>query len=127
MDAALAPFRDYASPFPHLMYSSSFFHGLAISEAIELSYPSIAPVGSVFSAVFSDEVPRSAAATVMMPGEVIPHYSDLRTITADLEDEYKRGRRSVAVEFKYMGAEYSFVYHFSKVCQCCVVLLIEPL
>ena len=67
-------FRSYASLPPHLAFSSSFFNVLTIAQAAERSYPVIAPIGSVSSAKFLPEIPLSAVATVIIPGEVIPNY-----------------------------------------------------
>ncbi|KAF8952817.1 hypothetical protein BDZ97DRAFT_1644347, partial [Flammula alnicola] len=108
------PFRSYASPPPHLAFSADFFQSLTIAQAAEHSYPSIAPIGSVLSTSFSQNIPLSAAATVIRPGEVIPNYNDLNTITSNIEDEYRKGFRSAEVKFRHKGLEYSVVYHFSK-------------
>ena len=88
---AMPTFRSYASPLPHLAFSSSFFNYLTISQAGERSYPLIAPIGSVISAKFLPEIPLSAAATVIIPGEVIPNYKDLKTLTSTIEEAYKVG------------------------------------
>ncbi|KDR79618.1 hypothetical protein GALMADRAFT_46580, partial [Galerina marginata CBS 339.88] len=111
---ALQTFRSYASPPPHLAYSSSFFNDLTIAQATERSYPIIAPIGSVISARFLPEIPLSAAATVIVPGEVIPSYNDLIALTSDIEKAYKEGSRSAEVKFRYNGREKCVVYHFSK-------------
>lgn len=113
---ALPNFRSYASPFPHLAFSSSFFNNLTIAQAAGYSYPIIAPIGSVSSARFLPEVPFSAAATVIIPGEVIPNYGDLKTLTFNIEKAYTAGSRSAEVKFRYNGMEKCMVYHFSKVC-----------
>jgi hypothetical protein len=108
-------FRSYASPPPHLAFSLSFFNVLTIAQAAERSYPIIAPIGSVSSAKILPEIPLSAAATVIIPGEVIPNYNDLRTLTSSLEKAYTEGSRSAEVTFQYNGMEKCIVYHFSKV------------
>jgi hypothetical protein len=108
-------FRSYASPGPHLAFSLNFFNVLTIAQAADGSYPNIAPVGSVSSAIFLPEIPVSAAATVIIPGEVIPNYNDLKTLTSNIEKAYKEGLRSAEVKFKYNGIEKCNVYHFSKV------------
>ncbi|KIJ97608.1 hypothetical protein K443DRAFT_67833, partial [Laccaria amethystina LaAM-08-1] len=104
----------YMSPLPHLAFSSSFFNNLTIAQAAEYLYPIIAAVGSVSSARFLPEVPFSAAATVIIPGEVIPNYSDLKTLTIGIEEAYTAGSRSAEVKFRYNGIEKCMVYHFSK-------------
>jgi hypothetical protein len=111
----LSTFRSYASPSPHLAFSLSFFNVLTIAQAAERSYPTIAPFGSVSSAKFLPEIPLSAAATVIIPGEVIPNYNDLRTLTSSIEKAYNEGSRSAEVMFQYNGIEKCVVYHFSKV------------
>jgi hypothetical protein len=108
-------FRSYASPPPHLAFSLSFFNVLTIAQAAERSYPIIAPIGSVISAKFLPEIPVSAAATVIIPDEVIPNYNDLKTLTSSLEKAYKEGSRSAEVKFQYNGIEKCNVYHFLKV------------
>ena len=75
-------FCSYASPPPHLAFPLSFFNVLTIAQAAERSYPIIAPIGSVMSAKILPEVPLSAVATVIIPGEVIPNYNDLKTLTS---------------------------------------------
>lgn len=109
-------FRSYASPPPHLAFSLSFFNILTIGQAAERSYPTIAPIGSVFSAKFLPEIPVSAAATVIIPGEVIPNYNDLKILTSSIEEAYKEGSRSAEVKFQYKGMEKCNIYHFKKVC-----------
>lgn len=115
MPVALPTFRSYASPPPHLAFSLSFFNVLTIAQATERSYPIIAPIGSVSSAKFLPEIPLSAAATVIIPGEVIPNYNDLKILTSSIEKAYKEGSRSAEVKFQYNGIEKCIVYHFSKV------------
>ncbi|EDR01207.1 uncharacterized protein LACBIDRAFT_312302 [Laccaria bicolor S238N-H82] len=110
----LPNFRSYTSPLPHLAFSSSFFNNLTITQAAEYSYPTIAPIGSVSSARFLPEVPFSAAATVIISGEVIPNYNDLKFLTSSIENEYTAGSRSAEVRFRYNGTERCMVYHFSK-------------
>ncbi|KAF8896904.1 hypothetical protein CPB84DRAFT_1641934, partial [Gymnopilus junonius] len=107
-------FRDYASPPPHLAFSSDFFRSLSIAKAAELTYPTIAPVGSVYSANFSDDIPVSGSATVITPNEVIPNYCDLKDVTVRIEDAFKNGMRSALVKFRHLGVEYVYKYHFSK-------------
>ena len=115
MSVAPPTFRSYASPSPHLAFSLGFFNVLTISQAAERSYPSIAPIGSVTSARFLPEIPLSAVATVIIPGEVIPNFNDLKTLTSSIEKAYKEGSRSAEVKFQYNGNEKCIVYHFSKV------------
>ena len=115
MPVALPTFRSYASPPPHLAFSLSFFNVLTIAQAAERSYPIIAPIGSVSSAKFLPEIPLSAAATVIIPGEVIPNYNDLKILTSSIEKAYKEGSRSAEVKFQYNGIKKCIVYHFSKV------------
>ena len=91
---AVPTFRSYASPPPHLAFSSSFFNYLTIAQAGERSYPLIAPIGSVISAKFLAEIPLSAAASVIIPSEVIPNYKDLKTLTSTFEEACKEGSRS---------------------------------
>ena len=62
---AVPTFRSYASPSPHLAFSSSFFNYLTIAQAGERSYPLITPIGSVSSAKFLPEIPLSAATVIM--------------------------------------------------------------
>ncbi|KAF8876525.1 hypothetical protein CPB84DRAFT_1817681 [Gymnopilus junonius] len=100
---SLPRFQDYASPPPHLTFSTNHFGSLTIASATELSYPTIALIGSVVSATFSDEIPGSGSATVITPNEVIPTYSDLTNITASIEDAFLNGMRSVIVKFRYIG------------------------
>ena len=47
----------------------------SIAQAGERFYPLITPIGSVSSAKFLPEIPLSAAATVIIPGEIIPNYN----------------------------------------------------
>ena len=88
---------------------------LTIAQAGERSYPLIAPIGSVSSAKFLPEIPLSVAATVIIPGEVIPNYKDLKTLTSTIEEAYKEGSRSAEVKFWHNGVEICMIYHFSKV------------
>ena len=87
---AVPTFHSHASPPPHLAFCSSFYltiSYLTISQAGERSYPGplIAPIGSVSSAKFLPKIPLSAAATVIIPGEVIQNYKDLKTLTSTIE------------------------------------------
>ena len=91
MPVAPPTFCSYASLPPHLAFSLSFFNVLTIAQAAERSYPIIAPIGSVISAKFLPEIPLSAAVTVIIPGEVIPNYNDLNTLTSSIEKAYKEG------------------------------------
>ena len=76
---------------PHLAFSLSFFNYLTIAQAGERSYPLIAPIESVSSAKFLPEIPLSAAATVIIPGKVIPNYKVLKNLTSTIEEAYKEG------------------------------------
>ncbi|KAF5383675.1 hypothetical protein D9615_003671 [Tricholomella constricta] len=109
-------FRSFASPSPHLAYSTEFFDALSVSQICELSYPVVAPVGSVLAMNLSSNTPTSASATVIKPGEVIPSFRDLTSITAHMEADYNtNGMRSAWVKFRYLEEEYEMVYHFSKI------------
>ena len=66
---AMSTFRSYASPPPHLF---KFFPLLRLVNVP--GNPLITPIGSVSSANFLPEIPLSAAATFIIPGEVIPNY-----------------------------------------------------
>ncbi|KAF8959342.1 hypothetical protein BDZ97DRAFT_1667349, partial [Flammula alnicola] len=108
-------FSTYAAPPPHLAFSAEFFNSLKISQIPDLSYPSLAEIGSVYWTAFSIEMPSSAAATIIVPGEVLPHFSDLRPITSEMEKEFKDGMRSVYIKFTHSGVNYSVNYSFSKI------------
>ncbi|KAJ3516162.1 hypothetical protein NLJ89_g1290 [Agrocybe chaxingu] len=61
------------------------------------------------------QIPATASATVISPGEVVPSYGDLLPITAEMEDAYKKGMNSALITFQHDGEEYEFMYHFSKI------------
>jgi len=109
-------FQRYVSPLPQRAFTQEHFSTLSVQQALDLSYPSIAPEGSVTSTELLNDVPCSGSATVIMHGEVIPHYKDLLPITSIMEDAFKAGMRSARVEFTFNGMKYSRLYHFSKVC-----------
>lgn len=111
------PLDVYAAPSPHLAYSPEFFNKLTIAKLAALEFPTLAPEGSVTLTEFLPEVPRSAAATVIRPNEILPNYADLVGVTRHLTSEYQNGMRAVRVTFQYLEIEYCYIYHFSKVCE----------
>lgn len=121
----------YASPNTLAMYSSQFFNELTFERASWLAkdYPVIASPGAMIHWVFHDAVPASAMATVVVPGEVIPHIKDLLPICKQMEDAFNAGQRSVVATFLESGQYIEKNIHFSKVSTslCSTVLLCNKL
>jgi hypothetical protein len=82
---------------------------------MELSFSTIAPPGSVDHVKFHQDIPCTAAATVIQPLEVLPDYADLQPITSTWDEAFQQGMRSFIVSYKYQGQDYIHNYHFSKV------------
>jgi len=74
-------FTDFITPYSTQYYSKEALSMTTISELVELSYPHVAPANSVTWIQLSPEVVSSAASTVILPGEILPHYDDLRTVS----------------------------------------------
>ncbi|KAF9058959.1 hypothetical protein BDP27DRAFT_1239753, partial [Rhodocollybia butyracea] len=106
---------EYSTPSPHAAYSDSYFSKLSFSSASEISLPVIAEKGSIVQWTFHPSVPSTAAATVILPHDIVPHISDLQPIIQGMETAFIDGSRSVVVS-SYLGGEcVEAMYHFSKI------------
>ncbi|KAF5376134.1 hypothetical protein D9615_007698 [Tricholomella constricta] len=111
----MSDFEAYASPWPSAAYSAEFFSSVTFRSVSELTYPTIAPEKSLVSFVFEVDVPANAAATVILPGEVIPHLSDVLNISSEMRHAYTQGMRSVAIHLSLPSGDIWRRYHFSKI------------
>lgn len=108
-------FSDYATPQSSLKYSQEYFASLTFERSQSIDYPTIANPGFITGWCFDSTEPRTAAGTVVQPGEVVPHAQDLLPISRAMEGAYMAGSRSVVVNL----GELQVAYHFSKVrCSC---------
>jgi hypothetical protein len=108
-------FNDYSTPNDLAAYSAHFFNILTFRKAAAMDYPQIAPAGTISQWVFDDVVPGSGSATLIMPGEVVPHINDLHSILQLMEGAFRDGKRSVVVTTGASGETSTKWYHFSKV------------
>ena len=109
-------YASYSSPPSSAAYSAQFFSRLTFSRVSDFDYPVVAPVNSVISFVFEEQVPSDATATVVLPGETILHLDDVLKIYHEMPVAFIRGKRSVVVQF--VTSSSCIVqkrYHFSKV------------
>jgi hypothetical protein len=110
-------YTEFICPFAHETFSSEYFDKITFAQVEELDhYPTIAPVHSTIRQEFSQEVPASASATVIVPNEVIPNILDLKRTLSGMEAAFfQEGARSVLVEFEVDGTNYTKLYLFKKV------------
>jgi hypothetical protein len=108
-------FESYSTPNPFSAYSNNHFQSITFEHASSLEFPEIAPAHSVSHWSFNNEVPATALATVILPGEIILHSDDLQPILQQMESAFGEGARSVAVEAFINGQAVSQTYHFTKV------------
>lgn len=107
----------YSTPLLHAAYSECFFLGLTFSQTLNLDLPTIADEGSVSGWTFDSSIPSTAAATIILPNDVIPHVRDIQPIIRAMDEAYINGKRSVCLTMKVSGRTTSALYHFSKVRQ----------
>jgi hypothetical protein len=108
-------FSDYASPPEYLKYSPAYFESLTFERAVSLDYPAINKPGLIILWNFDSDIPTTAAGTLVQPGELIPHASDLLPISRAMEGAFSGGSRSVVVTVEHQGQRETFTYHFFKV------------
>ncbi|KAJ3911610.1 hypothetical protein F5877DRAFT_85747, partial [Lentinula edodes] len=105
----------YCNPAHHAAFSNDFFHELTFARALEVSIPAIAPEGCLLGWIFDVGIPSTKAATVIIPGKIIPHLNDLLPIIRAMESAYVEGKRSVQMHMRVSGQESVRSYHFSKI------------
>jgi hypothetical protein len=105
-------FSAYATSHSSLKYSPEYFALLMFRRAQSIYFPTIANPGLILRWFFNTNEPASAPATVILPGEVVPHAEDLVPISRAIEAVYATGSRSVVIDF----GDSQVVYHFSNVC-----------
>ena len=112
----MTAYKAYSSPHPSLAYSPQFFSNLTFGSVLDLDYPTIVPSNSLLSFVFEGDIPFTAASTLILPGEVIPHIDDVLKISNAMSAAFAEGKRSVFVQFLLDSPPKK--YHFSKVKHC---------
>ncbi|KAJ3861143.1 hypothetical protein EV359DRAFT_19804, partial [Lentinula novae-zelandiae] len=105
----------YCNPAHYAAFSNDFFRELTFAQALEVSIPAIAPEGCLLGWIFDVGIPSTKAATVIIPGEIIPHLNDLLPIIRAMESAYVEGKRSVQMHMRVSGQESVRSYHFSKI------------
>lgn len=108
-------FKMYSTPPEFAAYSPQYFARLTFRQAAELDYPTISTPKSIVDWEFTDIVPTTAYATIITPGEAVPHAQDLLPITREMEKAFSNGARSVSVTTLTSKTKIRRVYHFSKV------------
>lgn len=114
------PYTRYCTPDPSTTYSSTFFSKLTFRNSVGLTYPAIAPLGSLTNFVFLDDAPNNEHSSTISKDEVIPDLSDLLGIARELETQYAGGKRFVSLVLQLTAGNErrtcTSTYHFSKVC-----------
>ncbi|KAG0703648.1 hypothetical protein DFH29DRAFT_915469 [Suillus ampliporus] len=105
----------YSTPNPFSAYSNNYFRCITSENAVPLEFPEIALAGLVSRWCFDLDVPGSAIATVILPGEIVLHLDDLQPIIQDMEEAFSKGARSVSIDAIINGQPISQVYHFTKI------------
>ncbi|KAE9391480.1 hypothetical protein BT96DRAFT_831996, partial [Gymnopus androsaceus JB14] len=106
---------EYSTPYPHAAFSEPFFAELSFLKASQVSLPLIAQKGSISHWVYDSEVPCTAAATIILPNEIVPNIYDLQPMISSMEDAFIQGKRSVLLKLN-VGEHYvERLYHFSKI------------
>jgi len=88
---------EYATPANFYSFSASDFYAMTFERATELTYAKVATPNSINSWCYSTNIPTSAAGTIIIPGDIIPHSIDLLPIFRDMEDAFGEGMRSVVL------------------------------
>jgi len=109
-------YNSYSSPSSLAAYSAPFFSTLTFDQISDLDYPMISPSSALVSFVFGEEILCDAAATVILPGKVIPHIDDVLKLSWDMSAAFANGKRSVTVHFSFKSSNIQRTqrYHFSK-------------
>jgi hypothetical protein len=81
------------------MWSPTWFRKVLFLRSTALELPNIERAGFVQSWEFTKEVPASAQATVIVPGEVVPCLDDIAGILRDWECAFNDGYRGILVTF----------------------------
>lgn len=98
-----------------LAYSAESFALMTFKHAVTVTLPEIMPPMSLKTWCFQEGVLADAAATLIHPGELIPHVDDLLPIVPEIKVAFLGGSRSVALCFDIAGEEIILYYHFLKV------------
>ena len=106
---------EYSKPALHAAFSEKYFADLLFSKASNISLPDVAPKGTLSGWVFDSRIPSNAAATVILPQDIIPHIDDLIPITRDMENTFLRGMCSVQLTLNLGECVVTGSFHFSKV------------
>ncbi|KAF7372284.1 hypothetical protein MVEN_00088100 [Mycena venus] len=80
-----------------------------------MSFSKIAISSIIEQWCFSNDIPTTAAGTVIQPGEHIPRFQDLHPIVREIEKAFADGARSVSLVLNVGGQRYDFQFHFSKI------------
>ncbi|KAJ7696330.1 hypothetical protein B0H14DRAFT_2243354, partial [Mycena olivaceomarginata] len=105
----------YATPAATLKYSPQYFASLTFARVQELDYPTIASTSIIERWCFSNEIPTTAAGTVIQPGEHIPCMQDLLPIARKMEKAFQDGARSVSLVLNVDSEHRALQFHFSKI------------
>ncbi|KAF7344805.1 hypothetical protein MVEN_01641600 [Mycena venus] len=108
-------FSEYATPVATLKYSPQYFASLTFACAEELDYPTIATSSIIERWCFSNDIPTTAAGTVIQPGEHFPRFQDLHPIVREMEKAFADGARSVSLVLNVGGQRYDVQFHFLKI------------
>ncbi|KAJ3568104.1 hypothetical protein NP233_g5933 [Leucocoprinus birnbaumii] len=110
-------FEDYSTPPAHSAFSFAFYQSLTFGSLETITFPLINKSGSLIHWCFDKEVPASAEGSIILPGETIPHYNDLRPIILALKTAFSQGFRSVAIQMSGLNGEPPLerLYHFKKI------------
>ncbi|KAG6896691.1 hypothetical protein C0992_006628 [Termitomyces sp. T32_za158] len=112
----MANFDDFVITQPTAAFSAQYFNSVVtFQHVLDLDYPRIALYPSLVSFVFEQDILMDAPATVIIPGEVIPHIRDILDISKDMQAAFMQGKRSVCVCFRVQSEEIYRRYHFSKI------------
>ena len=108
-------FNIYSTPLASTAYSSQYFNSLTFEDTMGISYPIIAPLGSVISWVFVDVTPSSADTCHVLADNAVPHINELLPIIQEAQTAYTSCKCSVYIHISTNGIKTNYLYHFSKV------------
>ena len=111
----MSNFNTYSNLLSPSAYSLSYFNSLTFWEASGINYPPLAPLGSVISWVFVDNIPISADTCQVMPDDIVPHIDELLTIIREAHKAYTWGKHAVYIHILTNEQQTNYLYHFSKV------------